>query len=1252
MNRACTEPHPRPTSVLPPPPFNAQSSTNELSKPNSETKARFPISSSREGGDFDQIYSSLLYANCSQLLNCTAGLNIKAVNIRDRDISVFLGMDQGLSTYQKKVQENQRTKSDPSEQPKSERLQTHSFPQSNELTSNLSEAQTLFSTLTDCQWGTGYRANNPILLLADQCSKSCLSDGKEAGLWLRSTFLRNRWRKFQELPQEAFGKPVAGDACIFIAHSADDDGLDPDPSGHQALAVRSAIVSGVAEAAAQAVSGFVTPRVLGLQELSEVSWNLAQAFLACPNVAGIIAAYGQENYWGVSAYNFDEFLTAPKKSLLSDSTFPLPPTLLPVFDHIWVWIEYCCLPQAPFTSFQEEEKHRQIAKYFSELQRNAITLVLDDKYAQETSRTHALTLSSFLLSGGRNIFLQPFRSDCVPAVESTRSSHNLEMIAQETFRACRSSHSLAPILDVWKRNLVGGSEKMHQVLASLLQAFFLNKPLSAKFGYEGAFVASASLESDSAMLSGYLEHAYTPDSLAKRVNYNIAPDPGHILHVIKLEGENVMEDSTISAMITEHATAGFDVIVSSVIPFSSGLHIRGVAFSKRVQHIFTESAQQFPHSQITNSAMSFAMGASTSTKWIREITRRSPKEAAIESFVRSYKLSVLLNLDSPISQARGWFPAEKLLPQLAEEILEKHDERSSQTNISQDLGNPEAEDSSKSFFLTLREIAKERPFLPEPLAWGTSIMSLDFDFLTAFSERRSISCRSDGNEQGVWLKASQLGNQLLRHQDIPKSAFGKPSAGDACLFVSHRWESKEHPDPEGQQATAIRAAVLASLVTAANFLTGKHFGGFAGFIDCQILAHSILRCPGPTGHLAAWARDNLVTHDFDIDNLSELLRPDAIPLAFFAAMDRIWLWIDFCCLPQTPRTHEEQSYFKESLAHLSDYQKNAATLVLHGETDDLHTRGWCIFEYIASRGKVIGVEENSSVQLLPTHSNMFLMGVQLRKVEMAASDAILSIQSPTSSLERAWTDRGIKCSNGNDLAVVVSSAVEFLLTEPFYGTAGYRGVFVFTSHEGVQLGAVGEPTSNRETILHIIRMIGEDVFQDLEVSNKLKAHRGRVVVSEILPGNISGFFVQGVLSAPEVTHIFTHRASLFPDSCGVYSQGFCLAMGASQEKIWLENILHQFGLKSTEDKVHTFISLYQSSAIQMFQSAENLSADLNSKAVVNCHKLTRKCFEHLLEKEGKSAEVYEMREMYDGNIGVPKEQLEGGGAAKPITKSI
>jgi hypothetical protein len=146
-------------------------------------------------------------------------------------------------------------------------------------------------------------------------------------------------------------------------------------------------------------------------------------------------------------------------------------------------------------------------------------------------------------------------------------------------------------------------------------------------------------------------------------------------------------------------------------------------------------------------------------------------------------------------------------------------------------------------------------------------------------------------------------------------------------------------------------------------------------------------------------------------------------------------------------------------------------------------------------------------------------------------------------------------------------------------------------------------------------MIGEDEFQDPEVSGKVRAHQGCVVVSLILP-NVSGYFVHGVL----VTHVFTHRASPFPDSGGIYSQGFCLAMGSSQETRWLKKVFLQFGLEQTEANIQGFVRLYQA-----LVGAEDLA---KSSSVLECHHARRRCFEDLFEKEGRSAEVNEMRRMY------------------------
>jgi hypothetical protein len=255
--------------------------------------------------------------------------------------------------------------------------------------------------------------------------------------------------------------------------------------------------------------------------------------------------------------------------------------------------------------------------------------------------------------------------------------------------------------------------------------------------------------------------------------------------------------------------------------------------------------------------------------------------------------------------------------------------------------------------------------------------------------------------------------------------------------------------------------VLATLAFAASFISGnKRFIAFAGFTDCVILAQSLLRCPGPTGPLVAWARDHAINHDIKVRNLSELLSSDRIPCGFSAAMDRVWVWIDFCCLPQHPRTTEEQLRFRESLCDLSEYQKNAATLVLHGEANDLHTRGWCVFEYIASRGKAIGVEENSQGQIIIPESSMLPMGAQLKKLEVAAADVGMSIPSRTSSLETTWAEKGITCSNGDDLGIVVSNAIPFLLKESYYGIAGYQGVFTFASDARMCWIWCGRPTNN------------------------------------------------------------------------------------------------------------------------------------------------------------------------------------------------
>lgn len=55
--------------------------------------------------------------------------------------------------------------------------------------------------------------------------------------------------------------------------------------------------------------------------------------------------------------------------------------------------------------------------------------------------------------------------------------------------------------------------------------------------------------------------------------------------------------------------------------------------------------------------------------------------------------------------------------------------------------------------------------------------------------------------------------------------------------------------------------------------------------------------------------------------------------------------IDYCSLPQQPRSHDETAWFRE---HLSGFQTQFkyVTLVLNAGSDDYSTRAWCMFELI------------------------------------------------------------------------------------------------------------------------------------------------------------------------------------------------------------------------------------------------------------------------------------------------------------------
>ena len=58
-------------------------------------------------------------------------------------------------------------------------------------------------------------------------------------------------------------------------------------------------------------------------------------------------------------------------------------------------------------------------------------------------------------------------------------------------------------------------------------------------------------------------------------------------------------------------------------------------------------------------------------------------------------------------------------------------------------------------------------------------------------------------------------------------------------------------------------------------------------------------------------------------------------------------FIDYCSLPQNPRTDEEESVFRDQLPKMNRYYRTS-TIVLKEGVNDYHTRAWCMFELILS----------------------------------------------------------------------------------------------------------------------------------------------------------------------------------------------------------------------------------------------------------------------------------------------------------------
>lgn len=218
-----------------------------------------------------------------------------------------------------------------------------------------------------------------------------------------------------------------------------------------------------------------------------------------------------------------------------------------------------------------------------------------------------------------------------------------------------------------------------------------------------------------------------------------------------------------------------------------------------------------------------------------------------------------------------------------------------------------------------------------------------------------------------WLPLSRLiADGRFRPMQQVRDALSGRLAQDACrIFVSHRWLTAAHPDPSGAQAQSLAWQLVGAIAEAMEVVAKRgldepramffgHFVGCHGSALAESLLVNVVR-PAidraslsdavaearqlPPDPLAAAPRDAGLQLLAGILERSPLMR---------SLIDRIHLWYDFSCLPQAPRSSEDDTLFRHGLMALGAIQSQGWTVVMADDADDYLGRAWCVLEAVSA----------------------------------------------------------------------------------------------------------------------------------------------------------------------------------------------------------------------------------------------------------------------------------------------------------------
>lgn len=150
------------------------------------------------------------------------------------------------------------------------------------------------------------------------------------------------------------------------------------------------------------------------------------------------------------------------------------------------------------------------------------------------------------------------------------------------------------------------------------------------------------------------------------------------------------------------------------------------------------------------------------------------------------------------------------------------------------------------------------------------------------------------------------------------------------LFISHRWETLEHPDPEGHQFKAIQN-MIDHITTAVKAFHAISNADHLKFIP-DLGRHGVLQ-----GMMIATRLLNKIMESTQEENqiLALISEPEKL----------IGVWYDAACLPQEMLSRDE---VQRTLIKLPEFVQhpNVCLVALREPKDDYEQRGWCMMEFM------------------------------------------------------------------------------------------------------------------------------------------------------------------------------------------------------------------------------------------------------------------------------------------------------------------